>query len=401
MPENLQQALVYICSFAAMISLVVFVHEFGHFRVARWCGVAIDTFSIGFGKKIFGWRDHKGVQWKVGMLPLGGYVKFTGDADAVSSGPSKRVDDPEELATARARGLFHAQPIYKRALVVIAGPITNFIFSILAFATVALVIGHEVTDVGQLPARIGAVDPQSAAGAAGLRTGDVVLAVDGQAIPNFAALQTQVSGAAGRQLLLQVRRGDETIAVRATPRPRPTGDGQGHLAGQGILGVGALALESERRFIRYNPVEALAFGADRTWMVVSQTAGYIVDVFRRRAPANQIAGPIGIFMASGQVATTALADDNPRFGGRFGVLALSLLSFAALLSVAVGFMNLLPIPVLDGGHLILFGIEALRGGRPLPPAAQDLAFGAGFAVVASLFLFANWNDITRLLPGAH
>jgi len=398
----LQSILVYPLAFVIVLSVVVFVHEYGHFRVARWCGVAIETFSIGFGKTIFGWRDRKGVQWKVGMLPLGGYVKFADDADAMSTGPREPIEDPEELARARERGLFHAQPVLKRAAVVAAGPLTNFVFSIFAFAVVAFSLGHDVTDVDRVPARIAAVQAHSAAAAAGLREGDVIVSADGRATPNFKSLQGVIAGATGRAITLRIQRGAETLSLTATPTPRASGDDQGHRAGQGMLGVtGPLALQTERVIIRYNPFEAAAAGAQRTWDMIAQTGAYIVDVFRGRASANQIAGPTGIFMVSGQVATSALEgpDDSGAPGGRAGLLALSLLSLAAILSVAVGIVNLLPIPILDGGHLLFYVIEALRGGRPLPPAAQEWAYRAGFAVMASLFLFATWNDISRLLPG--
>jgi regulator of sigma E protease len=400
MPDIFQNILIYVGSFVAVLSVVVFVHEFGHFRVARWCGVAIDTFSIGFGKTIFGWRDGKGVQWKVGALPLGGYVKFADDADAMSTGPREVMEDPEELAEARARGLFHAQPLYKRAAVVAAGPLTNFVFAIVAFAAVLLIVGRDVTDPNTLPARIATVEAHSAAGAAGLQPGDVIVSIDGRATPTFPALQDEISSAAGKQVTLLVRRNGQELSLVATPGVRARDDGQGRRAGQGFLGVsGPLALSSERRIIHYNPLEAIGFGALRTWEMIAQTGGYIADVFRGRASANQIAGPTGILMVSGQVATAALGEADSDIGHRIGILALALLNLAAILSVAVGIVNLLPIPILDGGHLLFYGIEALRGGRPLPPAAQEWAYRAGFAVMASLFLFATWNDIARLLPG--
>ena len=400
MPGILQNILVYASSFVVVLSVVVFVHEFGHFRVARWCGVAIDTFSIGFGKTIFGWRDHKGVQWKVGALPLGGYVKFTDDADAMSTGPAERIEDPEELARARANGLFHAQSLGKRAAVVAAGPLTNFVFSILAFALVVGIVGRDVTDPTRLPARIATVAEGSAAASAGLRPGDVIVSADGRATPTFSSLQAIIKAAPGRVLTLRVQRGGALVAMAATPGRRPRDEADGHRAGEGMLGVsGPLALASERTIIHYNPIEALGIGADRTWSMVAQTGGYIADVFRGRASANQIAGPTGILMVSGQVASSALAEPDADIWQRMGLLALSLLNLAAVLSVAVGIVNLLPIPILDGGHLLFYGIEGLRGGRPLPPAAQEWAYRAGFAVMASLFLFATWNDISRLLPG--
>ena len=380
----LQSILIYPLAFVVVLSVVVFVHEFGHFRIARWCGVAIDTFSIGFGKTILGWRDHKGVQWKVGALPLGGYVKFTDDADAMSTGPREAIEDPEELAAARAKGLFHAQPLLKRAAVVAAGPLTNFVFSIFAFALLIFISGRDV-------ARVDNVRPGTPAAQAGLATGDVITAIDGQRVKDFQDLQRIVSPSLGRTLTFEVIRSGATRVVHLTPIPNPD-----HPQ---IAAIGVEHTSSFERRQRIGPLEAIADGAEQTWAMVAQTGAYIADVFRGHASANQIAGPAGIFMVSGQVASDALAVPDVSIWQRLEFLALSLLNLAAILSVAVGIVNLLPIPILDGGHLLFYGIEGLRGGRPLPPAAQEWAYRAGFAVMASLFLFATWNDISRLLPG--
>ncbi|MFT3726711.1 MAG: M50 family metallopeptidase [Terricaulis sp.] len=400
MPAILQFLLVAVPSFIVVLSLVVFVHEFGHFQVARWRGVAIDTFSIGFGKTILGWRDKHGVQWKIGALPLGGYVKFADDADAMSTAPAERIDDPVALEEARKKGLFHAQGLTTRSLVVSAGPVTNFIFSILTFAALALVIGEDRTDYDHIPARVGEVQANSAAAAAGLRRGDVVVAINGVATPAFRDLQTIVTRSPGVHLALQVKRGDQIVALNATPGRREVADSAGHKAGQGFLGVGPSILPSEYNYKHFNPIEAIGYGAVRSWSMVAQTATYVADIVTGKASGNQIAGPTGIMMVSGQVANAALDVPNKSLLERLGLVALNLLNLAAVLSVAVGIVNLLPIPILDGGHLLFYGIEGLRGGRPLPPSAQEWAYRAGFAVMASLFLFATWNDITRLLPGA-
>ena len=393
MPDILGNILIYLGSFVLVLSVVVFVHEFGHFQVARWRGVAIDTFSIGFGKTLFGWRDKQGVQWKVGALPLGGYVKFADDADAMSSAPREKIDDPEALAEARAKGLFHAQPLSTRSMVVAAGPLTNFIFSILAFALIALIVGRDATDYSAVPARIASVAEGSAAAAAGLRPGDIIQGANGQAVATFTDLQTLVAASPERALALQIERGGAQITLNATPQRN--GD-------RGMLGVsGPLVLAQERVIERFGPLSALGAGAANTWDIIARTGAYIGAIFAGRESGDQIAGPLGIINASGQVATSALSGpDDGGIGARIGLLALSLLSLAAVLSVAVGIVNLLPIPILDGGHLLFYAIEAVRGGKPLPAAAQEWAYRAGFAVMASLFLFATWNDITRLLPGA-
>lgn len=397
--DVLQSILTYAGSFVLVLSVVVFVHEFGHFQVARWRGVAIDTFSIGFGKTLLSWRDKQGVEWKIGALPLGGYVKFADDADAMSTAPREKIESPEALAEARKKGLFHAQPLSTRSMVVAAGPFTNFIFSILAFAAIALMVGRDVTEMDQIPARIAVVTPDSAAQRAGLQPNDIVRSVNGNAIPNFAAFQAVVTASADQQLALQVERNGELISLAATPS-RSTGAAGGPAAGLGMLGVRPLVLDSERVIEPIGALESLSIGAQNTWGIIAQTGAYIGAIFAGRESGDQIAGPLGIINVSGQVASGALTAPDTNLMERLQSLGISLLGLAAILSVAVGFVNLLPIPILDGGHLLFYGIEALRGGKPLPPTAQEWAYRAGFAVMASLFLFATWNDITRLFPGA-
>ena len=384
--QGIQDLLVTLASFVVVLSVVVFVHEFGHFQVARWRKVAIDTFSIGFGRTLFGWRDKKGVQWKVGALPLGGYVKFADDADAMSTAPREPIDDPAARAEARAKGLFHAQPLLTRSLVVAAGPVTNFIFAVAAFALLALIVGRDIP-------RVDAVTPGAPAAAAGLQSGDVIVAVDGDHIRDFQELQRVLAGSLGRTVTLDVRRGERVFSVSVTPAPHPQNPN-----------IGAIGFTYDRTAPESHeplgPIAALAQGAEDTWGIIAQTGAYIGAVFAGRESGNQIAGPLGIINVSGQVANSALDVPDATWLQKLQMLALSLLNLAAVLSVAVGIVNLLPIPILDGGHLLFYGIEAARGGKPLPPSAQEWAYRAGFAVMASLFLFATWNDITRLFPGA-
>jgi regulator of sigma E protease len=392
MLEMLKNILIYGGSFVVVLSVVVFVHEYGHFSAARLRKVAIDTFSIGFGKKIFGWRDKQGVEWKIGMLPLGGYVKFADDANAMSTAPVEPISDPAAKEEARRKGLFHAQPVSTRALVVAAGPVANFIFSVLAFGLLAFIMGRDVTDISQIPARIAGVVEGSAAAQAGLRSGDVIRAANDAPIANFPALQARIAAAAGQTLSLSVEREGQRLTLNATPTRR--GD-------NGVLGVsGPLLLESERQVERFSPLEAIGVGAQRTWSMVAQTGAYVGGIFAGRESGRDIAGPLGILNVSGQVASSALDAGEQTPSGAIGLLLLSLLGLAAMLSVAVGIVNLLPIPILDGGHLMFYAIEAVRGGKPLPAVAQEWAYRAGFAVMASLFLFATWNDITRHITGS-
>lgn len=394
--ENLQNVLLYAGSFVLVLSIVVFVHEFGHFQVARWRGVAIDTFSIGFGKTLFGWRDKQGVQWKIGALPLGGYVKFTDDTDAVSSAPRERIEDPAALAEARAKGLFHAQSLLTRALVVAAGPVSNFIFAIFAFALAILITGRDVTDYDAAPILVADVMQGTPAAQAGMRAGEVIEAVNGTPVRGARNFQTIVTSHPGQPLQIALRAQDGTSrTITATPQATLRGGVQ-----RGTLGVQLSVREEDRVIERVNPVAALGYGAASTWGIVTSTVDYIGGIFSGRNSGRDIAGPLGILNVSGQVATASLDAPPDSPGGPIGALALALLGLSAVLSVAVGFINLMPIPILDGGHLLFYLVEALRGGRPLPAVAQEWAYRAGFAVVASLFLFATWNDITRLLPGA-
>ncbi|MBY0568068.1 MAG: RIP metalloprotease [Hyphomonadaceae bacterium] len=398
--QGIQNIVVYVAAFVVVLSVVVFVHEFGHFQVARWRKVAIDTFSIGFGKTLLSWRDRQGVEWKIGALPLGGYVKFADDADAMSTGPREQINDPAALAEARSKGLFHAQSLSTRAMVVAAGPVTNFIFAVLAFAALALMAGRDVTDPATIPARIAAVAQGGAAANAGLQPGDVIVSIDGAPIANFEALRARVSSAADTPLALVIERDGAQQTLSVTPTRAPADQGEVR-AGQGLLGVsGPMPLSSERQIESIGVVEAFSIGAQNTWGIIAQTVSYIGAIFQGRESGDQIAGPLGIINVSGQVATNAIDGPGDDLGAKIGMLGLALLSLMAVLSVAVGFVNLLPIPILDGGHLLFYGIEAVRGGKPIPAMAQEWAYRAGFAVMASLFLFATWNDITRLFPGA-
>ena len=230
---------------------------------------------------MLGWRDKQGVQWKVGALPLGGYVKFADDADAMSSAPREKIDDPKALAQARAKGLFHAQPLSTRAMVVAAGPLTNFVFSIVAFGLIAMIVGRDVTDMSRVPARIDAVAEGSAAAEAGLRRGDVVRSANGQPVASFIDLQTIVAASPEQTLALVIARDDSTLTIEATPRR----NGE-----RGLLGVSPLVLAEERVIERFGPLTALAAGA-AAWNIVAQTGVYIGAIFAGRESGDQIAGP--------------------------------------------------------------------------------------------------------------
>ena len=343
------------------ITIVVFFHELGHFAVGRLCGVRIDAFSIGFGPELLAWTDRRGTRWRIAALPLGGYVKFHGDMNVASVGPG--AASPLMSAAERAE-TFGAQPVAKRAAIVAAGPVANFV---LAMAIMTALIYSQ--GVPSSDARIGLVNPGSAAAAAGFQPGDVVTAIDGQPVPDFSAMREVVRGAAGRALHFSVRRGDQTIQIEAVPDLKVEQGNDGPVRG-GQLGVqvGRQATTLPR---------AVADAGDFCWTVVATTGRYVGDVIRLREKADQVSGPIGIATVAGQAA-------------RMGVG--SVFYLIALISVSIGLMNLLPVPLLDGGHLLYYACEAVRG-RPLSPRVQELGFRVGLAFVVLLMAFATKNDL--------
>ncbi len=393
MIQALQDIAITAGSFLLVLSVVVFVHELGHFRAARSCKVAVDTFAIGFGRTLAAWRDRDGVQWKVGALPLGGYVKFVDDGDVASASPAQALDTAA-LAQARRQGLFHAQPVGVRAFVAAAGPLANFAFAILAFAVLLLAYGKDVTQMDTLVARVDGVAEGSPAAAAGIKPGDVVVAIDDRMIASFGAMQAIVSESAGKPLRVIVERGGARVPVVVTPKAQEFLDEGGAKLTRGVLGIRRDTRPDERTVDRYNPIEALGGGAVQTWRIISSTFAYLGNIFSGKASPEHLAGPLGIMDMSGKVAKSA--------GGGAGSTqdqianaAAALLGWAATLSVAVGIVNLLPVPILDGGHLLFYAVEAARG-RPLDPKAQAIGFRAGLALLGSLFLFATWNDLQRL-----
>jgi regulator of sigma E protease len=364
----------WIIPFLFGLSVVVFFHELGHFLVARWCGVRVLTFSVGFGPELIGFNDRHGTRWKLSAIPLGGYVKFFGDDNAASV--------PDEAAVARMteaerRYSFFHQPVGRRAAIVAAGPIANFILAIVIFATIFAIYGRQTT-----AARVDAVQPDSAAAAAGLKPGDVVLAIDGRPVESFSDMQRIVSANAGRTLQFKIDRGGTPITLAATPALKEGKDGFGNNTCQAVLGVSRSMAQGDIKTEDVDPVRAVWLGARETWFIIDRTFSYIGGLFAGRECADQLGGPIRIAQISGQVATLGF---------------MPVLHLAAMLSVSIGLLNLFPVPLLDGGHLLFYLIEALRG-RPLSPRSQEIGFRIGFAIVVMLMIFTVFNDTVQLLP---
>ena len=364
--------LLYPLAFLFVLTVVVFVHEFGHFWVGRLCGVGVKAFSIGFGRELYGWNDRHGTRWKISAIPLGGYVKFVGDMNGAS------VPDDSELSrmSAAERAVsFHHQPLLQRAAIVSAGPIANFILAILVFAGVTFVNGRQV-----LAPRVESVAAGTPAAIAGFQPGDLVLSIDGRSVSGFSDMQRIISTSAGDRLTFVVERGGAPVTLVAVPAAREVevpGFGKQRM---GQLGLGGSRDPADLRSVRYGVLDALAHGASETWSVVDRTFNYLGKLVTGRESPSQLSGPIGIMLVSGDVATT--------FGSS------SLINLMAVLSVSIGLLNLFPIPLLDGGHLLFYAFEAARG-RPLSERTQEIGFRIGLALVVSLMLFATWNDIVN------
>jgi regulator of sigma E protease len=353
--------------FLLVLTALVFVHELGHYLVARWNNVAVETFSIGFGPEIVGWNDSRGTRWKISWIPLGGYVKFLGDANAAST-PGEHL---ERLSEEERRRSFHFQPLSRRAAVVAAGPIANLLLAVLLFAGIFMTVGQPFT----APV-VGAIEPASAAAAADIAVGDRIVRADGQRIERFEDLQRYVQLRPNEAIEMSLLRTERTVLVTVTPRLREIRDSFGNIHRVGQLGIRSTTVE----YVRHGPFTAIWRGAVATYDIVGATLTAIRQMIVGSRGTDDLAGVIGIAHMSKQVA-------------QVGIIAL--VQFAAFLSISLGLINLFPIPVLDGGHLALFALEAIRG-KPLSDRVVEYSFRFGLALVLVLVAFTTINDLNRL-----
>jgi len=362
----------YVVPFLFVLTIVVFFHELGHFLMARLCGIKVLVFSIGFGPEIAGFNDRYGTRWKISAVPLGGYVKFFGDDNAASV-PDQAA--AASMSSADRKDSFMFQPVPSRAAVVAAGPIANFVLAIAIFAAIFMTVGKQTTS-----ARVDTVQPASAAEAAGFKPGDLVTAINGEKIESFSDMQRIVSISANETLSIDVDRGGAPVTLKAIPQLKELKDNFGNVHRLGVLGISRSMSPGDIKTEKAGPLRAIVMGAQETWFVVDRTLAYIGGVFVGREAADQLGGPIRIAQVSGQVATAGFT---------------ALIHLTAVLSVSIGLLNLFPIPLLDGGHLLFYAIETIRG-RPLSERAQEVGFRIGLAVVVMLMIFATFNDILRL-----
>jgi len=351
-------------SFLLVIGPLIFVHELGHYFVGRWFRVHAETFSIGFGREIAGWTDARGTRWKVGWLPLGGYVKFAGDMNAAGQPSAEWLALPAEE---RAR-TFQAKPVWQRFLIVLAGPMTNFLAAILILSGFNLAYG-----VPQTPAVIGKVRAGSAAEQAGLRPGDRIVRIDGQSVDRFEDILPVVTLKTGGAAVLDVERAGRQFRIEAVPRMLEETDRFGNETRRPVLGIEP----GDQVLAPVSAPGAVAASVRQCWVVVSTTIQGLGQIITGSRSVKELGGPLKIAKFSGEQASMGM---------------LHFLWFVAVISINLGFINLLPIPMLDGGHLFFYGIEAVRR-EPLRPEAQEWAFRTGLAALLALMILVTFNDL--------
>lgn len=362
----------YILPFLIVLTVVVFFHELGHYLVARWNKVKVDAFAVGFGPELIGFNDRHGTRWKLCAIPLGGYVKFHGDANAAST---PDFEQAREMSAEEREGSFLHKRVGQRAAVVAAGPIANFILAIVIFSLSFIFVGRYVSDP-----IVSNVIEGSAAQEAGFQQGDLVLSIDGSIIEAFSDIPRIVAPNPERPMTFVVLRDGQEISIPVTPRRQERVDRFGNKNDIGIVGISNNAEEASGRNVKSAPLEAVGQAVGETWFIISSTLNYLKDIVVGHQSADQLGGPIRIAKVSGEVATLGVS---------------ALINLAAVLSVSIGLLNLFPIPMLDGGHLVFYAIEAVRG-RPLGEKAQEIGFRIGLTLVLMLMVFATWNDITRI-----
>ena len=356
-----------IVPFLIILTVLVFVHEMGHYLVARKNGVRVEVFAIGFGSELFGWTDRLGTRWKICAIPLGGYVKMFGDGDISSSSVVEGSNESHE----EKEHAFHYKSLGARAAIVVAGPVANFLFAIVLLAGLYSIVGQRYA-----PPIIDKITSGSSADAAGLVIGDEILQVNEQNIKRFDELQRIVRPNPGKELKFLIRRDNEILLKTVIPQLVEGKDASGSKIVYGLLGV----VSEQTTFIRHNPLISFGLAVEETWVIVSQTLMHVTEMIRGERTTDELGGPIRIAKLSGAVADAGLT---------------SSIWFMAVLSINLGLINLFPVPVLDGGHLFFYLLEFIRG-KPLEAKMQGIASYVGLVLVISLMIFVTWNDLVQL-----
>ncbi len=362
--------LSYILPFIALIVVVVFIHEYGHYYFAKRFGVGVTDFSIGFGKEMFGWNDKSGTRWKVCLIPLGGYVKFFGDRNVYSQADNEKIT--KEYSKEDQDKLFVLKPLYQRALIVFGGPLANFLLAILIFFSVYTFVGKDFT-----PAVINEVQKDSPAMVAGLKDNDIIVSIDGNKVKSIMEVSKFIMMSTDEIINFTVNRYDQDIIFKVKPNIVEGEDNLGNKINKRMVGIKLGAYNNEVNHVKLGPAKALFYAVNEVYYVSTSSLKYIGSMLTGKGDSSQLGGPIRIAKISGQVA-------------EFGILPF--ISLMAYISISLGLINLFPIPMLDGGHLMFYGIEKVLG-RPLSQKTQEGFFRIGMFLLLSLMFFTTFNDL--------
>ena len=365
----IDMALNWGLPFLVALTILVFFHELGHFWVARLAKVRVEVFSVGFGAELFGWNDKAGTRWKIGVIPLGGYVKMFGQSDL----PGDEDEDQPPLTDKEKAVSFQHKTLAQRTAIVAAGPIANFLLSVVLIAGLMATFGAARPYAG-----VGEIMPGSAAAEAGFKAGDRIVSIDGEAVEWFSDLVRIVSAQPEMLLKIKVRRGDDEFVLTATPKRHQQPGAEGKTVEIGLLGV--RYDPQQMHYERQNPLMAVWLGIQQTASLTEKTLSFLGQVISGRQGAEGIGGPLRIVQYAGITFQSGIEN---------------FILFLAVLSINLGLINLFPIPILDGGHLLFFAVEAIRG-RPLGPQAQEYGFRFGLILVLILMVFVTWNDLVQL-----
>ena len=375
MIEYISTGMHYLLSFVLILSVIVFIHEFGHYIVAKFCGVKVETFSIGFGKELFGFNDRSGTRWKFSLLPFGGYVKMFGDEGAASTPDNDAID---QMSDEEKRVSFHHKKLWQKGLVVAAGPVANFILTI-GIMTYFLYTGG----VASTEPVIGEIIPDTPAMEAGLQTGDRILSVDGEEVKVFGDIPNMIATNLGTPVSLHLIRDGQEMTLSITPMEFEDEDALGNKVKRPLIGFKSQKMKK----LDVSFPEAVWTATGRTYDLCALSLRFLGQMITGQRSAEDLKGPVGIAKLSGQVTQT---------GDTWDETLRMILWFIAMLSANLGLVNLLPIPMLDGGHLVYYAIEAVRG-KPMAVKFQEYGFKAGFMIILSLMAFTLFNDIKQIL----
>jgi regulator of sigma E protease len=360
----------YIIPFFVLILVVVFIHEYGHYYFAKRYGVGVTDFSIGFGKELFGWNDKSGTRWKICIIPLGGYVKFFGDRNVYSQADNEKII--KEYSKDDQKKLFVLKPLYQRALIVFGGPLANFLLAILIFFSVYTFAGKDFT-----PAIINEVQKNSPAMVAGLKDNDIVVSIDGNKVKSIMEVSKFIMMSTNEFINFTVNRNDQELSFKVKPIIAKGEDSLGNKVNKRMVGIKLGAYNNVVNHVKLGPIKALFYAVNEVYYVSVSSLKYIGSMIRGSGDSSQLGGPIRIAKISGQVA-------------EFGILPF--ISLMAYISISLGLINLFPIPMLDGGHLMFYGIEKVLG-RPLSQKVQEGFFRIGLFLLLSLMFFTTLNDL--------